>query len=87
MSEPLFHSHLTDALPLEHPLATARVECDRCQALLHTQSNSCLRTWIETGAGNYCVRCFVLALGGLDPDPLTQLAGVDCLPRSFALGG
>jgi hypothetical protein len=43
-----------------------------------------MRTWIETGRGNYCMRCFVVAAGGLAPDEM-RLGGVDCLPRSFAL--
>lgn len=84
MSEPRIHSHVTDRLPDDHPLADRRVYCDRCETLLHLQTNSCMRTWIETGCGNYCMRCFVVAAGGLAPDQ-TRLGGVDCLPRSFAL--
>jgi hypothetical protein len=60
------------------------VYCDRCETLLHLQMNSCMRTWIESGCGNYCMRCFVVAAGGLAPDE-ARLGGVDCLPRSFAL--
>ena len=86
MIEPLVHSHVTDRLPDEHPLARSRVYCDRCEALLHSQRNSCIRTWLETGRGNLCVRCFVLAAGGLVPDSATRLGGVDCLPPHFGLG-
>jgi hypothetical protein len=81
-SEPRIHSHVTDRLPPDHPLATRRIYCDRCETLLHLQTNSCMRTWIESGRGNYCMRCFIVAAGGLAPDE-TRLAGVDCLSRSF----
>ena len=81
-SEPHLHSHVTDRLPAGHPLAGARVHCDRCDTLLHLQTNSCMRTWIETGRGNYCMRCFIVVAGGLARDD-THLAGIDCLSRSF----
>ncbi len=84
VAEPLLHSHITDELPPDHPLAHERVYCDRCQTLLHLQTNSCMRTWIESGCGNFCVRCFIVAAGGLAPDE-TRLAGVDCLTRSFGI--
>jgi hypothetical protein len=82
--EPRLHSHVADALPADHPLASKRVHCDRCETLLHLQSNSCMRTWLETGRGNFCLRCFIRVAGGLVSDD-TRLAGADCLPRSFAL--
>jgi hypothetical protein len=85
-AEPRIHSHVTDRLPERHPLARSRVHCDRCESLLHLPSNTCMRTWIETGEGNYCLRCFVLAAGGPTPDYRSQLAGVDCLPPSFGIG-
>jgi hypothetical protein len=44
-----------------------------------------MRTWVETGHGNFCVRCFVLAAGGLVPDDPSHLGGVDRLPPSFGL--
>jgi hypothetical protein len=78
------HSHVTDGLPAEHPRSHTRVYCDRCEMLLHMQTNSCMRTWIESGRGNHCVRCFIVVAGGLAPDE-TRLAGVDCLSRKFAL--
>jgi hypothetical protein len=84
LAEPLLRSHVTDALPAEHPLAHTRVYCDRCKTLLHMQTNSCMRTWIESGRGNHCVRCFIVVAGGLAADD-TRLAGADCLSRSFAL--
>ena len=83
-AEPRMHSHVTDGLPAEHPLAHARVYCDRCQTLLHMQTNSCMRTWIESGRGNHCVRCFLVVGGGLAHNEM-RLPGVDCLSRDFAL--
>ena len=85
-AEPLLHSHVTDGLPADHPLARTRVRCDRCETLLHLQGNSCMRTWLETGRGNFCVRCFLVAAGGLARDD-TRLAGVDCLAPDFAVPG
>lgn len=84
-SEPLLDSHVVDRLPDAHPLARTRVRCDRCESLLHLSSNSCMRTWVETGHGNFCVRCFALAAGGLLPADPSHLGGVDCLPPSFGL--
>jgi hypothetical protein len=43
-----------------------------------------MRTWVESGRGNFCLRCFVLAAGGLSPDE-SRLAGADCLPRTFGV--
>jgi hypothetical protein len=83
--EPRIHSHVTDCLPERHPLAQTRVCCDCCDALVHLKSNSCMRTWVETGSGNFCLRCFVLAAGGTRPDHGSELAGVDCLPSTFGI--
>jgi hypothetical protein len=83
-TEPRLHSHVTDALPPDHPRAHTRVYCDRCDTLLHMQTNSCMRTWIESGRGNHCVRCFIVVAGGLAHDE-TRLAGVDCLSYGFSL--
>jgi len=83
-AEPRIHSHVTDGLPTEHRLARTRVYCDRCETLLHMQTNSCMRTWIESGRGNHCVRCFIVVAGGLAPDE-SHLGGVDCFSRSFEL--
>lgn len=58
--EPLIHSHLTDRLPDEHPLANESVDCDRCRALLHACNNECMQTWFETAAGNFCTECYTL---------------------------
>jgi hypothetical protein len=84
LCEPQVHSQITDRLPPDHHLSNQRVYCDRCDTLLHMQTNSCMRTWIESGRGNHCIRCFIVVAGGLAPDA-TRLAGVDCLSRSFGL--
>jgi hypothetical protein len=86
LREPRIHSHVTDCLADRHLLARSRVQCDRCDSLVHLQSNSCMRTLVETGRGNFCLRCFVSAAGGAMPDHRSQLAGVDCLPPSFGIG-
>jgi nucleotide-binding universal stress UspA family protein len=82
--EPRLHSHISDKLPATHPLAGTRVTCDRCETLLHLQTNSCVRTWVESGRGNFCLRCFILAAGGFARDG-TSLARADSLARDFAL--
>jgi hypothetical protein len=84
LPEPRIHSHVTGRLSGGHPLADTRVYCNRCDTLLHMQTNKCMRTWVESGSGNFCMRCFIVAAGGLAPDE-TRLGGVDCLPRSFGI--
>jgi hypothetical protein len=83
-AEPRLHSHVGDGLAADHPLAQMRIYCDRCDSLLHLQTNSCRRTWIESGRGNFCVRCFIVVAGGLAPDD-ARLGGVDRLPTSFGM--
>ena len=59
MREPQVHSHITGKLPDSHPLANDEyVTCAACNAVLHAVANECMQTWIETGEGNYCLRCF-----------------------------
>jgi hypothetical protein len=84
-SEPRLHSRVIGPLPDDHLLATRRVSCERCETILHKQNNSCVRTWVESGQGNYCLYCFVVAAGELAPDYSTRLAGGGWLPRSFGL--
>jgi hypothetical protein len=79
------HSQVVDRLPDRHPLARTRVCRDRCESLLHLPSNSCTRTRVETGHGNFLVLCFVLAAGGLVPADPSHLGGVDCLPPTFGI--
>lgn len=57
--EPLIHSHITDGLPDDHPKAWETVWCDGCPGeMLHCENNECMQTWVETGKGDYCLKCF-----------------------------
>ncbi len=56
--EPIIHSHITDGLPYEHPLADVSVLCDKCAVIVHSFNNECMQTWYETEFGNYCTSCF-----------------------------
>lgn len=85
LTEPQLHSHITNHLADSHLLAKRQVSCERCETILHLHSNNCMRTWVETGNGNYCLYCFVVVAGGVAPSHATRLAGGDCLPRNFGL--
>lgn len=63
MQEPKIHSHITDVLPDEHPLAHEQIRCVACEVLVHAFNNECMQTWVETGLGNYCLRCFASTRG------------------------
>ena len=56
--DPCIHSHIEDVLPDDHPLAFVTVDCTTCGVTLHHHGNKCMRTWVETGRGNFCVPCF-----------------------------
>ena len=59
MKEPVIHSHITDELPEDHPLAYKQLYCDKCpDTLVHAFNNECMQTWVETRSGNYCLKCF-----------------------------
>ena len=60
--EPEIHSHITDLLPDEHPLAYKSVHCEICMDMLHAANNECMSTWVETGVGNFCLLCFIKIL-------------------------
>lgn len=73
--DPVLHSHIEDVLPDDHTLAFANVYCagvgcgNGYPAMLHAENNECMQTWVETGAGHFCIQCFaklpdVEALGG-----------------------
>lgn len=68
LREPVIHSHVTDVLPDEHPLAAQAVYCEVCQGILHCSPNECMTTWVETGVGNYCIECFVKLTNGVVED-------------------
>lgn len=59
-TEPLIHSHITDCLPEDHPMAYEFVYCDKCGDTLHACNNECMQTWTEMQRGNFCTKCFVL---------------------------
>lgn len=58
MTEPLIHSHITDCLPDDHPLAHTMVKCKKCRGLVHANNNECMETWVEYVDGNFCLGCF-----------------------------
>lgn len=60
MLEPIIHSHETDGLPDEHPLALTNVHCGACSVMVHCNNNECMQTWIETYRGNFCTACMPL---------------------------
>ena len=59
VEEPVFHSYITDALPVSHAWATETVDCEACGVMVHAFNNECMQPWMETGAGPYCFPCFV----------------------------
>lgn len=55
-----FHSHASDALEDNHPLAHEDIECTRCGVLVHAPNNECMRTWVELPQFDniLCSECF-----------------------------
>jgi hypothetical protein len=70
MFDPRLHSHVEDALPENHPSATTTVYCRGCGVMLHASNNECMQTWIESGKGNFCIKCFAALddVEGLDDE-------------------
>ena len=66
LAEPQIHSHIEDGLPDSHALAFESVGCETCGAMLHAGNNECMQTWVETGLGPFCAKCFLQR-----PDVLT----------------
>jgi len=58
MKEPKIHSHITDGLSENDNNAYKCVYCNICSEMLHCSNNECMQTWIETGEGNFCFKCF-----------------------------
>jgi hypothetical protein len=61
--EPVVHSHITDVLPDDHPLAYKTVYCDakrqhNCNRMLHAGNNECMTTWLEFAGKNVCMVVF-----------------------------
>ena len=61
--EPKIHSHIEDGLPDDHPLAWEQVDCMTCGKPVHNSRNECISSWVETGKGIFCFRCWINALG------------------------
>ena len=57
-ADPNLHSHIEDVLDDAHPLAFKSVGCTGCGVMVHAFNNECMRTWVETGRGNFCIPCF-----------------------------
>jgi hypothetical protein len=49
------------------------VYCASCKAMLHASNNECMQTWVETGRGNFCVKCFA------------KISDVDALDDEYGL--
>jgi len=64
--EPLIHSHITDCLPDDHPLARTNVHCVACSRLVHAFNNETMTTWVESGLGAFCLQCFASQSTGDD---------------------
>ena len=56
--EPIIHSHITDLLPAFNKLAFETVYCKSCGVMVHAANNECMQTWVESGAGAHCIKCF-----------------------------
>jgi hypothetical protein len=63
VQEPKIHSHITDCLPDQHPMANEQVVCRKCGVLVHAFNNECMQTWVETGRGALCIKCFATTCG------------------------
>lgn len=63
MREPQIHSHITDSLPNNHPLAEKNIHCNKCNEMVHACNNECMQTWVEAGKGNFCLACFTYLNG------------------------
>lgn len=74
ISEPKIHSHITDVLPDDHRLARESIFCEKCGDMLHAFNNECMQTWVETGRGNFCLKCFAATRGEVleDCDGLSE---------------
>lgn len=57
MNEPIIHSHLTDTLPEDHPLAHETVYCRKCGVMVHAFNNECMRTWVQIRGVPFCITC------------------------------
>lgn len=66
--EPKIHSDISNSddysretipLPGEHPLFNEKIYCKTCVLQVYDGTyHDNDATWVETGAGNYCLKCF-----------------------------
>lgn len=63
ITEPKIWGFVNDFLPNDHKLAWECLHCSKCSCLIHAGYNEVMSTWIETGKGNYCIKCFII-IGG-----------------------
>lgn len=56
--DPVLHSHVSDVLPDGHKYSHKAIGCARCEVPLHASNNECMVTWVETGKGAFCIKCF-----------------------------
>ena len=78
MCEPKIHSHISDCLPKGHKLSISSVYCDKCEEMLHCDApGECMQTWFETGAGNFCFKCFI--------EKVSEKGSIGCLDGELAL--
>lgn len=70
--EPRLHTHFIDDLPEGHHYAYGTVYCKSCDAMLHASNNECMRTWVETHCGNYCIHCFTSKFGSIYHETTTD---------------
>jgi len=65
--EPVIHSHRSDELPDNHPLAFSDEVFCSCGKMLHAFNNECMTTWVEIPNyqcpaepnQTFCWECFI----------------------------
>lgn len=82
LREPLIHTGITDVLPDDHPLAWKHVYCDCGHGpvrgeLLHASNNENMQPWVETGAGNFTLKCFADFAEASEPEDYALPEGGD----------
>lgn len=59
--EPKIHSDINEcgSLTSEHPLFDTTIYCIKCCLQVYdSYHHECDATWVETGKGNFCLKCF-----------------------------
>src|SRR6185295_17182832 len=55
--DPVIHWAI-DSLPDIHENAFETLYCKKCNSMIHAFNNEVVQPWVESGEGNYCVKCF-----------------------------